>query len=124
MPEDRSEWLRCRPWIEAALEYAHGTHAIEDVEDGIEQGRFHFFCSPKSAVVVEFLQFPQKKAMNYFLIGGDLDELIEKIEPNVTRWAKQEHGCSLVFGVGRKGLERVFAPSGFHYGWTAIVKEI
>lgn len=121
-PDEKAEWYRCRPWIEAALEYAHGTHTIEDIEDGIERGDFYFFSSPKSAVVIEIIVFPRLQALNYFLIGGDLDELQQRIEPYVTAWAKQK-GCRRVIGIGRKGLERVFAPD-FQYGWTAIYKDI
>ena len=33
-----TEWERCRPWIEAALIYADGTHSIEDIAAGIASG--------------------------------------------------------------------------------------
>ena len=121
--EDKSEWYRCRPWIEAALEYARGTHTIEDIEDGIALGQFQFFCSENAAVVTEFIKYPQMKVLNYFLIGGDLNELADKIEPHVSRWAKMK-GCKRVIGIGRKGLERVFGAKGFTYAWTGIYKDL
>ena len=34
-----SELNRCRPWIEAALEYSGGTHYFEDIVEGIVSGR-------------------------------------------------------------------------------------
>lgn len=122
-PDDKAEWYRCKPWIEAALQYAEGTHTIEDIENGIEAGTFQFFCSRNSAVVTEILNYPRKKVLNYFLIGGDLDELIKEIEPPVSAWAKTE-GCSLVVGIGRKGFERAFRDSGFRPCWTAICKDL
>ena len=122
--DEKAEWLRCRPWIEAALEHAHGTHTIEDIEVGIESGQYYFFCSANAAVVTEIITFPRMKALNYFLIGGDLDDLKTTIEPFVTAWAKHIGGCSRVIGIGRKGFERAFMPNGFKSGWTAIYKDI
>lgn len=121
--EDRSEWLRCRSWIEGALAFTGGTHTIEDIEDGIASGTYQFFCSPNSAVVTEIIVYPRAKLLNYFLIGGDLEELVEQIEPHVTVWAKSR-GCSRVVGIGRKGFERAFRGSGFKPCWTAISKDI
>lgn len=120
---NRAEWLRCRPWIEDALEYARGTHTIDDIEAGIEDGRFFFFSSEGSAVVVEFIDYPRLRVLNYFLIGGNLEQLVHRIEPAVTAWAK-ENGCRRVIGIGRKGLSRVFAKHGYEDGWTAIYKDI
>ncbi len=123
VPQDKSEWFRCRPWIEAALEYTGGTHTIEDIEDGIESGEFQFVCSENSAVVTEFLHYPRMKIFNYFLIGGDLEELVREIEPSLTKWAVEIKGAKLVIGIGRKGFERAFRASGFKPCWTAICKD-
>lgn len=118
-----SEWLRCRPWIDAALEYASGTHTIEDVEAGIADGRYQFWAGARSAIVSEVIAYPRMKVFNYWLIGGDLREL-KYMEPRITQWAKQEQGCSRVIGIGRKGFERVFVSHGFKFGWTCIMKDI
>ena len=34
-----NELERCRPWIEAALEYSGGTHSFEDIALGIKEAR-------------------------------------------------------------------------------------
>lgn len=122
--EDKSEWFRCRPWIKAALEYTGGTHTIEDIEDGIGTGAMSFFCSPNSAVVVEIIKYPRMKVLNYFLIGGDLEELKREIEPVITRWAKETLGCKKAIGVGRRGFERAFRENGFAPCWAAISKDL
>jgi len=120
---ERAEWYRCRPWIEDALVYAGGTHTIEDIEEGIGNGNFQFWSGPKCAVVTAITDYPRQRVMNYFLIGGDLKELHDFIEPRVTHWAFYEQNCDRVIGIGRKGFERVFADSGFRHGWTFIVKD-
>ena len=34
----KDEIARCRPWIEAALEYSGGTHDFIDVAEGLYKG--------------------------------------------------------------------------------------
>lgn len=123
VPEDKSEWLRCRPWIEEALKYSAGTHTIEDIEIGVEAGAYRFFSSPKAAVIVEIIPCPQKNVLNYFLIGGDSDDLKTKIEPLVSAWAKSK-GCALAIGNVRKGGQRLFADIGFKLCWITISKDL
>ncbi len=123
VPEDKSEWLRCRPWIEAALQYNGGTHNIEDIEVGIERGFYWFFSSQRAAVVVEIIPCPRMKVLNYFLIGGDSKDLKTKIDPQVSAWAKAR-GCKMAIGNVRKGGERLFADIGFKPRWVTIAKEL
>lgn len=123
MSEDRSQWERCKEWIASALPYARGTYTIEDVEDGIAKGRLIFWAGARSAVITEILNYPRKKVLHYFLLGGELDELIHFMEPRITAWAKSQ-GCTAVSGAGRPGFERAFAKSGFERAWVVIYKEI
>lgn len=123
VPEDKSEWLRCRPWIEEALKYSAGTHMIEDIEAGIESGDYRFFSAPKAAVIVEIIECPQKRVLNYFLIGGDAGDLKTKINPLVSAWAKSK-GCTLAIGNVRKGGERLFGDIGFKLCWITISKDL
>lgn len=118
-----SEWQRVKPWIETALEYADGTHTIEDIADGIRSDRFQLWCGDNAAIVTEILEFPRLKAVNFFLIAGDLKELVEEMEPEVVKWAKS-FGCQRVIGVGRKGFERVFRSKGYTPRWHYIAREL
>lgn len=119
----KAEWHRCRPWIEAALEYAGGTHTIEDVEAGIGAGRYQFWAGENAAIVTEIITYPRLKALHYWLIGGSLKEL-KDMERRISRWAKEELGCSRATGIGRKGFERAFQGEGYRFAWTCIVREL
>ena len=123
MNDDRSVWLKFRPLIEAALPYARGTHTIEDIEDGIASGHFVFWAGEHSAIITEIIEYPRARVLHYFLIGGDLKELVGFMEPRITAWAKSQ-GCHAVSGAGRPGFERAFAKSGFKPAWRVIFKEI
>jgi hypothetical protein len=37
------ELERCRPWIEAAMEYSGGTHEFEDIVQALIDGRMQFW---------------------------------------------------------------------------------
>ena len=56
-------------------------------------------CSKNSAMVTEFVIFPQNKAMNLLLCGGDYKEL-EEMLPSIEAF---EAGCKRLYGGGRKG---------------------
>ena len=79
MPKDTqvNELERCRPWIEAALEYSGGTHEFEDVAKGIVEGRMQLWPSPRGCIVTEIVVYPKKKTLNVFLGGGELDQLLD-----------------------------------------------
>lgn len=124
VPEDKSEWLRCRPWIVEALEYGRGRYTIEGVEKGIEERRYRFFSSPNAAVVVQIAEYETgEKVLCYFLGGGDLNELKYTIHPAVSAWAKSL-GCTSETIVGRGGWVRAVADLGFKPGWRMVYKEL
>jgi hypothetical protein len=118
-----TEWERCKAWIAAALPYSYGTHTIEDVEQQIAAGRLQFWPGEKCAVVTEIVDYPRLRALNFFLVGGDLAELIEKMEPAIVDWAKAL-GCTRVAQTGRKGWGRVLAPLGYQTTLSVMLKPI
>lgn len=48
-----SEWTRCAPWIEAALEHAHGSHNLDDVYEMVMDGECQFWPGKRSASVTQ-----------------------------------------------------------------------
>jgi len=95
-----------REQIEAALGYAGGTHTFEDICSAVEAGSLQYWPCVRSAVITEIIQYPQKRALNFFLAGGDLAEL-EAMYPTILQWGKDK-GCTVAVMSGRKGWERTF----------------
>lgn len=123
MRESPSEaWARCRPHIEAALEHSGDTHAIEDVEAGIEAGIYHFWPGQACAVVTEFWDRPRIKILNFWLLGGNLREL-RAMREHIEEWATQ-NGCRRALGGGRPEWARVLKTSGYSPRWTIVSKEL
>jgi hypothetical protein len=112
MTELDKELERCRKWIEDALEYAHGTHLFDDIADGIRKGVMQLWPTPRGCIVTEIVVFPRKKVVNIFLVGGELDQIVDMHE-SVIQWAKSQ-GCSALTGHGRAGWERPLKK----YGWN------
>lgn len=97
---------RYRRQIEAALKYTHGSHTFDDVCELVAQGKLQFWPGPHSVIMTEILQFPRYRAVNFFLAGGVMEELMA-MEPRVLDWAKTQ-GCTRAVLSGRKGWERSF----------------
>ena len=92
-------WDRARPYIEAALEHAHGTHTVEDVQAAIGAGQLQLWVGERSAAVTEFFNYPRRRALNIFLAGGDLREM-KACEPGMAAFARA-HGCHFMQCFGR-----------------------
>lgn len=113
------EWKRCAPYIEAALEHAHGTHTLDDVLQLVVAGDAQFWAFDNAAIVTEIVRYPQRTVLRFWLAGGDLDTLTEA-EPEIIEWSKQ-WGCQSVEIFGRRGWSR--ALEGYQPTSTIMVKD-
>ena len=116
-------WARCRPYLEAALEHADGAYALEDVARRVEEGRAQFWPGRRCAVVTEIYDYPRLKACNFWLLGGDLRELLA-LQPIIETWARAQ-GCTRMLGGGpRAGWARVLGSRGYRPAWTIYCKDL
>ena len=121
MSRQSDEFERCKPWIEAALEYSGGTHTIEDIAQGIAERRLQFWPAPNGCLVTELVKYPRTRVLNVFLGGGEFDQLVD-MHGDVIAWAKLQ-GCTAATISGRKGWERAFKPLGWEYQFTTLKKD-
>ena len=124
MPKDTqvNELERCRPWIEAALEYSGGTHNFDDVVSGLAEGKMQLWPAPKGCIVTEIVVYPRKKVLNVFLGGGELDQLMD-MHKDVIAWSKAQ-GCEAVTITGRYGWKKPLTKHGWKPLHASYVKEI
>lgn len=106
-----------RSQIEAALKYADDSHSFEDIVRGIEDGQLQFWPGPNSVIITEILTYPNYRALNFFLAGGDITELEAMYTP-IEDWA-QARGCDRAILTGRKGWERSFLTK--TQGWRSTL---
>lgn len=119
----RDEWERCKPWLEAALEFDGGHYGIDDVLLEVAQGTAQFWPGRNCAGVTQFWTFPRAKALNYWLAGGDMRELVDDMLPCVEAWALDQ-GCDKIIISGRTGWARVLKPLGYSTVWVAQAKDL
>lgn len=114
------DWAKARPHIERALEYAKGTHTIDDVAILLGAGHFRIWLGDKCAMLTEVQLFPRMKVLNVFAAGGDMEGLLA-LEQKVLESAK-ELGCSRITEIGRKGWLKVL-PGANELG-TALYRDV
>jgi hypothetical protein len=119
----RQEAEKARPFIEAALEYSCGTHTFGDVVGALVSGEMQLWATDSAAVVTELQMFPQYRACNFFLAGGDMNQLAH-FQRVIGEWAKAQ-GCQRLTITGRRGWERTFLKDeGYTPKWTTFSKEL
>ena len=116
------ELTRCKPWIEAALEYSGGTHTFADVVDCVKLGTMQLWPAERGCAVTEIITFPRKKTMHIFLAGGELDQFFDMHESAI-QWAKAQ-GCSAVTLSGRRGWTKAMSAKGWKEVYTTVGLEI
>ena len=114
--------VRCRPWIEAALEYSGGTHDYFDVCQAVFTGKMQLWAAEKGCMVTEIVVYPKKKVLHIFLAGGELDQILD-MEGSLIEWGKMQ-GCSSLTLAGRKGWIRTLKDRNWNECFSVVGKEI
>jgi len=91
--------------FEKALAQAGNTHTIADVMQRIEQNRACCWTNGDSVVVTEVLVYPRLRAVNYWVVSGQLQECAA-LQPDIDAWAISE-GCGIATATGRMGWLRL-----------------
>ena len=108
------ELMRCRTWIEDALEYSGGTHDFVDIIEAVMRGRMQLWPGERGCLVTEIVVYPKKKHIHVFLGGGEMQQILD-MHKDVIEWAKGQ-GCTAATIAGRVGWKKPLAE----YGWTQI----
>lgn len=115
------ELLRCRSWIEDALEYAGGTHLFEDIVAAVIEGRMQLWAGEKGCAVTEIIVYPRKKVIHVFLAGGDMSQIID-FEESALEFGRM-NGCTTMTLAGRKGWTKVLDKHGWKESFVVMSKE-
>ena len=110
--------------LQDVLDKAGNTHSVEDVIEGVGRGDYQWWGGENSFCVTEIIDYPQRKGFCFWLAAGDVNELMDKLEPEACSFAK-EAGCDLAFGnlIDRKGWDRA-VPDGYEKGWRVFRKNL
>jgi hypothetical protein len=97
----RSEFERCSPYIQLALDRDIGTHGLSDIWDLLAASKVQLWPCDNSAVVTAIEYFPRKTVLRYWLCGGNLEECLA-IQDKIENWARSAGATCAVIG-GRAG---------------------
>lgn len=89
--ETVERWIPCREGMLKAIAKLNGTHTEDGILIGIMTKRFHLLTKGKTGIVLEVVQFECFKALNVFLVGGDVWEA-KSLFPEIER-IRQELDC-------------------------------
>ena len=121
----QEELIRCRDWIQSALEKGGDTHDFKDIVDGVQSGHMQLWHGLNGCAVTEIIVYPNKKVLHVFLAGGNQGHGIEQItdmHDDAVEWGKAQ-GCDGMTIAGRKGWQRVLESKGWRQQFTTLVKE-
>ena len=121
----QEELIRCRDWIQSALEKGGDTHDFKHIVDGVQSGHMQLWFGVNGCAVTEIIVYPNKKVLHVFLAGGDQGHGIEQItdmHDDAVEWGKAQ-GCDGMTIAGRKGWQRVLESRGWRQQFTTLVKE-
>lgn len=105
-----AEVVRCRPWLEAAVEHSPG-ESLGAVVEEILSGRAQLWGGRRSCLVTQLTQTPEGRIVHGWLCGGDRQEVLGAL-PMVESWARQQ-GAEIATVNGRKGWARALKPQGY-----------
>jgi hypothetical protein len=120
----REGGLYLLPRLAEALVRGGATHTWADIVALCEAGRAKLWWDDdeRAAIVTEMLDFPQMRAVNFWLVAGELGPTIAlraKIEADA-----RAQGARLAIAVGRAGWTRILPELGYQMVGTAFRKEL
>jgi hypothetical protein len=116
-------WSRVRPFILPSIAELNGTHTEDDVLVMLLAGKAKLWAGEKCAVVTEFVTYPQLKALNIWMVGGDLQEILNMEDEQIIPFAK-ENGCTRLTGGGRKGWSKIGPRTDWNMGGVFMYKDL
>jgi len=108
--------------LQRALEYAGGTHRMDNVVEMLKAGDATLFENEGGVVVAEIQTYPLCKVAHFWLGAGELRACVD-LEDEVLRWGI-EQGCSAATIVGRPGWGRIGASRGWKPWHSTLIKPL
>ena len=113
--------LRCRDWIQSALDKGGNTHDYIHVVESVLKGEMQLWAGKDGCAVTEIVVYPNKKVLHVFLAGGKLEQITD-MHDNAVQWAKTQ-GCVGMTIAGRPGWKKILDKYGWKEQFVTLSKE-
>jgi len=120
------ELMKCREWIQSALDKGGDTHDFKDIVDGVISGHMQLWSGASGCAVTEILVYPNKKILHVFLAGGKMGHGIDQIidmHDSAVEFAKR-NDCQGMTVSGRAGWKKILASRGWKQQFVTLAKEL
>lgn len=117
------EWFRLKDKLQEALDRSGNLFNLMHVYHKIVDGDAIFFPCEDAAVVTEVIHYPMKPRLNIWLAAGDAEQIIAKVNGDVTSFAGRLGIYELEFE-GRPGWKKYAADNGFTMTQVKYVKDL
>lgn len=115
-------WKQARPHLLEALALTDGLYDETYALSQVFRGKAQLWLGEKSAAITEICVYPTGvRTLFWFLVGGDLDEVVNDMEPHVNAWAASNYGVRRAEFSGRRGWLRA---AGYRERWTSGTKDL
>jgi len=114
--------MRCRKWIEDALDFSGYTHTFPDICRGVLNGDFQLWPGDNGCAVTEITVYPTKRVLHVFLAGGHMDQILD-MEASAAAWGKAA-ACTHMTVAGRKGWLKVLGKRGWRERFVVLERDI
>lgn len=92
--------------LREALAHAGDTYTLEEINAGVESGRFQEWSAGSSVIITELRDTPQVRFLHFFLAAGILTEL-HPLAELALKWGREQGAVRASF-IGRFGWLRSF----------------
>ena len=120
------ELMKCREWIQSALDKGGDTHDFKDIVDGVISGHMQLWSGTSGCAVTEILVYPNKKILHVFLAGVDQghgSKQITDMHDSAVEFAKR-NDCQGMTVSGRSGWKKILASRGWKQQFVTLAKEL
>lgn len=110
---EKFEWL-----LKKGLRRCGDTHSVQDVVDALQDGRMQAIYNDDGLIVVQIINYPQKRVMDIFMCVGDL-RAISDLKPQLVDYAR-DMGVDFGRAFVRPGLVDPLLKLGWKKGGTVM----
>ena len=129
-PEDIPRvWNQVGPMLQLALDESNGIYDLSDVKEILESGHDILLTAVKdkeiqAAFTLTTLEYPRKKVLSIFLVGGTgMEDWEEEVMDTIYTLAKSQ-GADSIYSNGRDGWTRKMKEYGYRKIHTVLERVV
>ena len=119
-------WEKNKPYMVTALKKSGDEYGIDDLLQQIKDERAIFYPVQNGAAVFRVSEYPKRRRLNLWLIGGEVGEGVAKLDAvmEAAEMLAEQYGCDGIECTGRTVYERVLKPFGYERKGVVLKKEL